>query len=365
MRETIARVVPTISVVTPTLDRPEEVRTLLVNLADQTHVPFELVLVDGAPLGMNETRAVISSEAEKLPFPVTYIRRGGGTALQRNIGIDAARGDLVAFIDDDMVLESNFFDRIVEAFSKDGERRVAAVSGYVTNQHFDAINSSRWRWYRRLNLFTIYEPGRFDYETGYVVNRYMQPPHDTIREIDCMGANCAVWRREIFDKGLRFSSFFIDYGVGEDAHMALSARRAGWLIWEYGLAQCVHTQSPRARTSRRLVAWRTAVNYRFVFVDIVPNRSIVQELRFWRVQLVELCREVICAFRRRGKEDWLAVLGKCEGIIAAMRVKPRNCQADGYRKEGEREVDLDEVNQTLRRPLAEDPFTTMGAPYVR
>ncbi len=365
MPETIAGVVPTISVVTPTLDRPEEVRTLLANLADQTHVPFELILVDGAPLGMNETRSVISSEAEKLPFPVTYIRRDGGTALQRNIGIDVARGDLIAFIDDDMVLESDFFGRIVEAFSEDSDSRVAAISGYVTNQYFEAIKSSRWRWYRRLNLFTIYDPGRFDYDTGYVINRYMQPPHDTIREIDCMGANCAVWRRELFDRGLRFSSFFIDYGVGEDAHMALCARRAGWLMWEYGRAHCVHTQSPRARNSRRLVAWKTAVNYRFVFVDLVPNRSMLQELRFWRVQLVELCREVISAFRRRRKEDWLAALGKVEGIIAAIGVEPLNCQTDSYRKEKETEFELHGVDRTLKRPLTGDALTTIGATYVR
>jgi len=312
---------PTISVVTPTLDRPEEVRALLDNLAAQSYVPFELVLVDGAPAGMNETQAVIASRAETLPFHINYIRRGGGTAIQRNIGIDAARGDFVAFIDDDIVLESDFFARIMDAFATDPEKHLGAIAGYITNQYIDPAKSPRWRWYRKLGLFTTYEPGKFDFQTGYPINRYMQPPHDGIREIDLMGANCAVWRCQVFDAGLRFSPFFVDYGVVEDAHLALSARHQGWRILEAGQARCAHLHSPRGRVSKRRVARKTAVNYRFLFVDIVPNRTMRQELRFWRVQLVDLIRQTVWAARHGQKEDWAAAFGKVEGIVAATRVR--------------------------------------------
>jgi GT2 family glycosyltransferase len=311
-----------ISVVTPTLDRPDEVQALLRNLAAQTQLPLELVLVDGAPPGMNATQIVVQSYQEMLPYHLTYIRRGGGTALQRNIGIASARGQFVAFIDDDMILEKNFFAEILDAFASDQEHSVAAIAGYITNQYLDPAKSPRWRWYRRLGLFTTYEPGRYDFQTGYPINRYMQSPHDGTREIDFMGANCAVWRRRVFDEGLRFSPFFADYGVVEDAHLALSARRQGWKILEAGRARCMHMHSPRRRVSKRSIARKTAVNYRFVFVDLVPNRTVLQELRFWRVQLVDLVRQSVWAVRRGGNDDWAAALGKIEGIIAATRVRP-------------------------------------------
>lgn len=313
--------VPAISVVTPTLDRPDEVRALLQNLAAQCRLPLELILVDGAPAEMNETRDIVESVANCLPYEVRYIRRGGGTAIQRNIGIDVARGEFIAFIDDDMILEPEFFVRAVEAFADDQDKKVAAVAGYISNQYFDPAKSSRWRWYRRLRLFTTYVPGKYDFQTGYPINRYMQPPHNGVREIDLMGANCAVWRREVFDRGLRFSPFFVDYGVVEDAHLALSARRQGWKILEAGAARCTHLHSPRARVSKRRVARKTAVNYRFVFVDIVPNRTLQQEFRFWRVQLVDLIRQAAWAVRHGGADNWGAALGKIEGIVAATRVR--------------------------------------------
>lgn len=315
------RATPTISVVTPTLDRPNDVRSLITCLAEQMVPVMELVLVDAAPAGMNDTRDIVRHALGSLPFAVTYIRHGGGTAIQRNIGIDAARGEFIAFIDDDILLEPDFFKEIAGAFSRDFEKKVGAVAGYITNQYLNPAKSPRWRWYRRLRLFTTYEPGKFDFQTGYPINRYMQPPHDGIREIDFTGANCAVWRREVFADGLRFSPFFIDYGVVEDAHLALSAGSRGWKIWEAGKAWCKHMHSSRGRVSKRSVARKTAVNYRFLFVEIVPDRSIGQEFRFWRVQLVDLIRQTAWAARHGSREEWAATFGKIEGIIAATRVR--------------------------------------------
>ena len=313
---------PAISVVTPTLDRPDEVKALLENLAAQQLTPLEVVLVDGAPRDLNATRDQVRAIEASLPYSVNYIRKNGGTAIQRNVGIDAARGEFVAFIDDDMLLEPDFFSRIMEAFSDDQEHSVGAVAGYVTNDFLDPRQSSRWRWYRRLRLFSTYQPGKYDYASGYPINRNLQPPHDGVREIDFMGSNCAVWRREVFDQGLRFSPFFVDFGVGEDAHLALTARKKGWIIRECGRAHCIHRRSEQGRLSRRRIAWKTAVNYRFLFVDIVPRRTLGQEVRFWCVQLVDLARETRHALRLGSRTEWGGVVGKLTGIVAAIRVRP-------------------------------------------
>lgn len=313
---------PTISVITPTLRRPDEVRKLLTSLAAQRHLPFEIVLVDGAPVIERDTEQAVAQLAPTLPFECVYLRHGGGTAIQRNAGIDVARGDFIAFIDDDMLLEPDFFEVLVGEFARDTAQRVGGIAGYITNQYLDPKKSGRWRWYRRMRLFTTYEPGRFDFGSGYPINRYMQPPHDTTREIDFMGTNCALWRRELFDAGLRFSPFFIDYGVVEDAHLALTARRRAWTLLECGRARCVHMHSPRGRTDKRRIARKTAVNYRFLFVDIVPSRTLAQEVRFWRVQIVDFVRQAAYALRTGARDDWSAVLGKAEGILAARRVKP-------------------------------------------
>ena len=80
-----------LSVVTPTLRRPEEVAGLLESLTTQLYRPDEIILVDGAPPNEIATESLVATLAERLPFRCRYIRHGGGTAIQRNVGIDAAR----------------------------------------------------------------------------------------------------------------------------------------------------------------------------------------------------------------------------------------------------------------------------------
>ena len=312
---------PVISVVTPTLRRPEHVGELLANLSRQTLQPGEIILVDAAPAGEDETERVVAAASASLPYRCVYIRRGGGTAIQRNVGIDAATGNFIAFIDDDIRLEPDFFERMIAAFCEDAAKAAGGIAGYITNQHLDPSTSTRWRWYRRLRLFQTYEPGRYDYQTGYPINRYLQPPHDSLKQIDFMGAGCAVWRREVFDTGLRFSEFFKDYGILEDAHLALRAGRK-WKLFELGTAKCVHLRCTVSKPDSRRLARKTALNYRYVFVDLVPRRTLGQEFRFWRVQAVDLARIAAYAIRRWDKDSFWAAIGKAEGIVGATRLRP-------------------------------------------
>lgn len=307
-----------ISVVTPTLERPGEVDGLLKNLAQQTLLPSELILVDGAPSTDVSTERLVATEASNCPYRVRYVRHSGGTAVQRNAGIDIAEGDFIAFIDDDIRLEPDFFEQIMAVFTQDEDCRVGGIAGYITNQHFDINSAARWRWNQRLHLYTTYEPGRYDFGTGYPINRYMQPPHNTNREIDFMGAGCAMWRRGVFVDGLRFSEFFSGHGVLEDAHLALRAAKK-WRLLECGRARCVHLQSSKSREDARMTARKTAINYRYVFIDIVPKRTWKQEWRFWRVQVFDLFRLLLSALRGR-RNGWQGVLGKLEGIIIAFRL---------------------------------------------
>ena len=314
---------PKISVVTPTLCRPDHVLSLLENLSQQIFMPFEVILVDGASETEKSTEEVVRKLVNNLPFNINYIKFSGGTALQRNKGLEVVQGDLVAFIDDDIRLESDFFERIIEVYVQDENKKVGGVAGYITNQYVDINKSPHWRIYRKLNLFTVYEPGQYDYDTGYPINRYLQPPHDGIKRIDFMGTNCAVWRREVIDSGLRFSEFFTGYGMLEDAHFALRARKQ-WILLECGKARCIHLHAKSGRENPRLLARKTSENYRYVFMDIVPYRTFKQECRFWRVQFIDLIRFFIYAVLHPTKNNWLTVLGKIEGLFFALKMKQPN-----------------------------------------
>lgn len=306
-----------ISVVTPTLRRPQEVAELLRNLAVQTLRPFEFILVDGAPEGEEATRMLAEAEFSHAPFPCRYLRHGGGTAIQRNMGIEAAQGEFIALIDDDIRLDPGFLAATEEAYARDPNKKVGGIVGYRTNEHFGLETRQRWSWYRRLHLLTTFEPGRYDFKTGYPINANLQQPFSGTREVDFMTTACAVWRREVFAQGLSFDPFFRGYGVLEDAHFSLRARRS-WSLLQCGDARCQHLHSLGGRTSRRKIGYMYVVNYYYVFRDIAGPLNAGQKLRFWRFQGFELLRVTSSALRRLRWGDLSEVAGRLRGFVAVL-----------------------------------------------
>jgi GT2 family glycosyltransferase len=103
---------PSISIVIPTFNRRASVARLLDGLCQQTcpTEQFEVVVVDDG--STDETRAYLSSR--QTPFAldvVPQLHRGAGAA--RNLGVSQAKGEIVLFLDDDVVPAPNLVERHV------------------------------------------------------------------------------------------------------------------------------------------------------------------------------------------------------------------------------------------------------------
>ena len=306
-----------ISVVTPTLRRPTETLGLLENLSRQVLLPCEVILVDGAPPEETATEDAVKQVIDDYPFAIVYKRKRGGTAVQRNAGIEAAHGDFIALIDDDVRLDENFLRVIIEVFNADTKTEIGGIVGFRANQHFTLSSTQRWRWYKRLRLLTTFEPGRYDFRCGYPINNSLQPPFHGVRQVDFMTTACAVWRREVFEDGFRFDKFFRDYGVLEDAHFSLRAGRK-WKLLQCGDALCEELNSPNGRENRRRIGYKCVVNYYYVFQDVAQPLSFAHKFRFWRYQSFEFLRIAASAIRRRRRADWQEIVGRVEGVFAVI-----------------------------------------------
>lgn len=308
---------PKLSVVVPTLSRPDHVRGLLLNLMDQDPRPDEVIVVDGTDTSDLRTEEVVTSfETTGFTTPhVIHIRCERGTARQRNAGLDVARGRYVALIDDDIRLQPGFFRTCVSTL--EARPGVGAVCGLIPDQLLDPETNTQWRWMRRLRCFREFRPGHFDVASGHPIPRYLGGPHCGERSITVMGAGCAVWRRTVFDGGLRFDPWFTGYGMLEDVHLSLRASRE-WTLLELGSARCEHLIAEEGRPNAEELAFRSVVSYRYLFTEIVPTRTVRQELRWWYVQLVDLARH-LRHLPSGSPDDRGAARGKVRGLLRAGR----------------------------------------------
>jgi glycosyltransferase involved in cell wall biosynthesis len=111
---------PRISVVVCTHRRPQQLSTLVASLKRLDPAPFEVLIVDNDP-GELDCREEVAAAGFRY---LREDRRGLDNA--RNAGLRAARGEVVAYIDDDCVASPHWLEPVARAFAHDG---VAAITG--------------------------------------------------------------------------------------------------------------------------------------------------------------------------------------------------------------------------------------------
>lgn len=130
---------PATSVVLCTRDRADQLRGALDSLLAVDHPDFEVVIVDNAPSD-ESTRELV----EALTDPrVRYVREPvPGLSSARNAGVRAARHDIVAFTDDDVVVDRSWLRAVASGFSRGDD--VVCVSGLVASGE---LRTPTQRWF--------------------------------------------------------------------------------------------------------------------------------------------------------------------------------------------------------------------------
>ena len=125
-RDTFLARAPFVSVIVSTHDRPELIESCLHSLLAIQYPRYEIIIVDNAPT-TNATAALVQQSYAAMP-QVRYVREDRpGLSWARNCGTRAARGEIVAFTDDDVVVDPYWLAELVRAF--DSADDVACVTG--------------------------------------------------------------------------------------------------------------------------------------------------------------------------------------------------------------------------------------------
>jgi glycosyltransferase involved in cell wall biosynthesis len=109
------------TVVIPTYNRAERLSALLACLTTQGDKLARVVVCDDG--STDDTKNVVESFGGKLPLIYAMQEKQGFRAGQaRNLGIARAIGDVVIFVDDDVLVASDFVDQHIAAHDGSGPR---------------------------------------------------------------------------------------------------------------------------------------------------------------------------------------------------------------------------------------------------
>jgi len=230
---------PQLSIVIPTMGRPILVRTLESVLATKGSDQLEVIVVGEIRDSevAQKVAAIVSANSNVHHIPISY--PDGDSSRKKNRGAEESRADIVAFLDDDVVIAPDWPEHILKAFENQATGLVSGPSLVP-----DDINLSA-----RLAGLALTSRA-----AGYVAERY-RIGDAAVREISwsrIIGCN-AAYRKTVFQQ---MGGFPPEFYPGEEMIASWRTQQLGHKLFFIPAAWVYHY--PRQSVKR---FWRQVWGY--------------------------------------------------------------------------------------------------------
>jgi GT2 family glycosyltransferase len=283
------------SLIIVTKSRPQALREALESAGRVLPADGEVIVVDG-DLERSAYEVVREIRSRHPDVDVDYIASAPGMTLQRNVGIDAARGEVVVFIDDDCKVEPGLFDALATAYE---DPTVVGATGRVDAQSRDRLGPSahsRLRW-------LLVGGGRQGTMSSFGFRRPIVDVEEP-RDVEFMPGAFMSARRDVAAQ-VRFDEGLTGYCLGEDDDFAYRLSRHGRICYKPTAAVFhqelgIRNMDPR-QMNRQQVINRTYL-FRKNFAQTLPARAGFSGLL-----------ALLCAHRILNRE-WSSLRGLVDGM---------------------------------------------------
>lgn len=318
--------------------RPKAVCTLLDSVKQQTKVPDEVIIVDGSIDELTKTSIdEINSDLNLIYFKVPDEHRG--LTRQRNFGIQKISEDseIVAFLDDDTVLEAAYFAEITKTFREHPD--AVGVGGYIIDDCWKKgtppAKSNKYYncdgWYRRDGQRTVIRsifglgppdiPCVMPPEShGRSVGGF--PPSGKIYPAEYFMGGAAAYRKSVLDV-VKFSHYFEGYGLYEDLDFCLRLSKFGPCYVNTN-ALLHHYHEPDGRPNRFRYGKMVVRNGWYVWRVKYEKPVLEAKYKWWAITwllaTIRLGNAVVGPLRRQALTE---AVGRYYGMMTLLFSPPR------------------------------------------
>jgi GT2 family glycosyltransferase len=328
------------SLIICTFMRPLPLIQLLESVVKQTAYPDEILIIDGST--NNDTENVLKDKHfEKSNYfivPAEY----RGLTKQRNYGIERVGHDIeiVCFLDDDTVLEKDYFEQLLKTYQIHPE--ALGVGGYINNetkwdfvgnQYAAALNEfyfdgwkrkegSRFILRKKLGLDSDCPPG---YSSLYSHGRSVGflPPSGKTYQVEMLMGGVSSFRKKVFEAN-QFSTYFEGYGLYEDADFTLRVAKIGSLYLNTA-AKLNHYHAASGRPNQFQYGKMVVRNGWYVWRTKNPQPNFKDQLKWHSITiLLTLIRFSNTFTTAKKTEAFTEALGRTFGWWSLLLNKPKN-----------------------------------------
>lgn len=293
---------PSLAVAIPTKNRPDDLDITVESVLSQTVLPKQLIVVDQS--ADSESRSRLTRRCEALPSDVrksinlVYVHDPSltGASEARNRALKSVNAEIVLFLDDDVLLERDFNERILEAYRDRPE--AAGISGIVVN--YPPLPAPFRYWTRIFTRGPFWDDRQPVYWQAHQLRE--SAPIKVTRLTGClMSFPIAAIGEIFFDENLRGAR-------EEDIEFCL--RLCSGPLFIAPKAQLVHRRSPVGRSGEHWLHahsraswylyqrhWKHGFRNRFYFIWLNIGYTLVAMLASMRRLSLVPCASLLEAIR--------------------------------------------------------------------
>ncbi|MBG6184621.1 cellulose synthase/poly-beta-1,6-N-acetylglucosamine synthase-like glycosyltransferase [Arthrobacter sp. CAN_A214] len=202
-----AETCPLVSIVLPVFNEQPVILRTLEALKASDYPALDVIAVDDG--STDATLEILRSFARGWPQLRVLTQPNGGKSVASNLGIKAARGDIIVTLDGDTIFEPQTVRMLARHFTgTPSGRKVGAVAGHVKVGN-------------RRNILTAWQS--LEYISGICVTRMAE---GLVGAISIVPGACAAWRTEV----IREAGGYSHDTLAEDADLTLTIQRLGYDI---------------------------------------------------------------------------------------------------------------------------------------
>ncbi len=283
-----------ISIIIPTHNRPELLHVALTSVAAQNYQDLEIIVVDdhSSPDQQALNARVTASAGVRCKYInlTTDGTQAGGPSSTRNVGIQAACGDLIGFCDDD------------DAW-RDVQHLAVVAKAFKNDSTLDLLFANQETFFQGKQVKPVWQPslierlGIVSAESGKVIHLSKD---DSLSVSGSFGhLNTCIFRRELL---LSLGGFWCNQKYSEDLDLFVRAIDAARHLAYLDLTVSVHNRPDRTRrdnVSSRLDEQAKSITLLNIVNHLMDTCSTPAALKFARLLGANECRDLALSLSRQ------------------------------------------------------------------
>ncbi len=271
----IKTVVNTVSILISTKNRFSDLKECVGSVLVQSVMPDEIILVDASDTG--DSKKMVEELLSGNAIKFTYHRQDVISGKIRktaawNKAVRLALGDIIIFLDDDVVLDKRYIYHILKTYDENPES-IVGVMGRFKNPKEDNAIQERPSFLYLLNK-SIYKLFLLPHETGRGVIQPSGFPaypasKNAIVLVEIMPTGNMSIKKEVFQE-FTFDEWFHGYSYQEDDDFTYRVSRKYKFLYT-PFAELIHKSSPKARDSIENVETMKVINHYYFFKKNMPK----------------------------------------------------------------------------------------------